>query len=313
VFCNACGWQNPPGARFCTQCGAPLQTAEAPALPPEIAATDLPRRAPEPEGIGKRLGLLLGAATLLVLALWALTALVGTSGSPVAEEVAPVAPGSDAAAGGEPLPEGAVTGVFAELSPEATRQIARLEQEIDAATGAERAAAQRRMVDLLIGYGRPDLAAQAQSDLARETDDPVAFARAGDFYYEWLNLLDENSRPPVAQRAVALYDQARAGGQDDRDLRARQAWAVQYDPGSNPMRAIEESRAILDEDSLHVGGNFNLGWMNYRVGRPNQAVQYFERVVRVAGADTPLGRNASAIIESIESSGVGPDAALPGQ
>lgn len=312
VFCNACGWKNPDGARFCSRCGSALQAdAAAPALPPGTPEpdADAPRRAPEPEGIGSRLGLLVGASVLLVAALYALT--VALDRPSAAPEPAP----APAAAPDEPLPQGSVTGVFAPLSDEATRRISALEDELDAAPDAERAAVQRRLVDLLIGYGRPDLAAQAQSDLARETDDPIAYGRAGDLYYQWLNLLDENSRAPIATRAVAMYEQAREGGAADRDLRARQAWAVQYDPSSNPMRAIEESRAILDEDSLHVGANFNLGWMNYRVGRPAGARSYFERVVRTAGEDSPLGRNAAAIIETIDASGAAgqPDAPLPGQ
>ncbi len=318
AFCNECGWKNPAGARFCSRCGSPLQVGavapDAPALPPD-AATSEATRAPEPEGIGKRLGLLLGSALLLVAALFALSVVLGDGPSEADMQPNATQPPPDAQLpNDEPLPAGSVTGVFAELSSEATGLVSQLEDEIDAATGAERAAAQRRMVDLLIGFGRPDLAAQAQSDLARETDDPIAYERAGDLYSEWLDLLDAGSRAPIAQRAVGMYDAARERGQNSLDLRARQSWALQYDSSSDPMRAIQETLGILEEDSLHIGGNFNRGWMNLQIGRPQEAKRYFARIVRVAGADSPQGRNASQIIDQIDANSADqPDAALPGR
>ncbi len=318
VFCNACGWKNPAGARFCSQCGSALQAGavapDAPALPPDAVTTET-GRTPEPEGIGRRLGLLLGSALLLVAALFALSVVLGDGPSEADMQPNATQPPPDAQLpNDEPLPAGSVTGVFAELSSEATGLVSQLEDEIDAATGAERAAAQRRIVDLLIGFGRPDLAAQAQSDLARETDDPIAYERAGDLYSEWLDLLDAGSRAPIAQRAVGMYDAARERGQNSLDLRVRQSWALQYDSASDPMRAIQETLAILEEDSLHIGGNFNRGWMNLQIGRPQEAKRYFARIVRVAGADTPQGRNASQIIEQIDANSAGQtDAALPGR
>ncbi len=320
VFCNACGWKNPAGARFCSRCGTALQSdASAPTshvLPPDAEPGEVEaRRVAEPEGIGRRLGLLLGSALLLVAALFAFSVVLGDGPSEAPMEPDATQPPPDAQLPtDEPLPAGSVTGVFAELSSEATGLVSQLEDEIDAAQGAERAAAQRRMVDLLIGFGRPDLAAQAQSDLARETDDAIAYQRAGDLYSEWLDLLDAGSRAPIAQRAVAMYDGARERGQNSLDLRARQSWALQYDSASDPMRAIQETLAILEEDSLHIGGNFNRGWMNLQIGRPAEAKRYFARIVRVSGADTPQGRNAAQIIEQIDAnSGGQPDAALPGR
>ena len=287
--------------------------ASALVLPPDELPVDA-ARAPEPEGIGKRLGLLLGSALLLVAALFALSLILGDGPSEAEMRPNPTQPPPDAQRPDEPLPAGSVTSVFGELSAEATGLISQLEDEIDAATGAERTAAQRRMVDLLIGFGRPDLAAQAQSDLARETDDPIAYERAGDLYSEWLDLLDTGSRAPIAQRSVAMYDAARERGQNSLDLRARQSWALQYDSSSDPMRAIQETLSILEEDSLHIGANFNRGWMNMQIGRPSEAKRYFARIVRVAGADSPQGRNSAQIIARIDESSAGqPDAALPGQ
>ncbi len=92
VFCNQCGWENPPGARYCSQCGEELQdlSAAAPAGTRRVAA-DLPTGSsstePEPKdaeqreasddsgdgeqvAMGRQIVLVVGGALALVIGLF---------------------------------------------------------------------------------------------------------------------------------------------------------------------------------------------------------------------------------------------------
>ena len=97
VFCNQCGWENPAGANFCSQCGAQLQevsgaTASAPEGTRPVAA-ELPSAPDRPatppaeaeseadadeedtmqQQMGQRLTLLVGGAVLAVIGLFFVT------------------------------------------------------------------------------------------------------------------------------------------------------------------------------------------------------------------------------------------------
>ena len=99
VYCNDCGWKNPSGARFCSQCGTPLQDlsaadAEAPRpgapkgtrpvaanLPSAPDATEADRVPPSTEDetdavqqeLGQQLTLTVGVAVLVVVGLFFVT------------------------------------------------------------------------------------------------------------------------------------------------------------------------------------------------------------------------------------------------
>ncbi len=94
VFCNQCGWENPPDAKYCSQCGEALQDlSEAPPPGTRRVAADLPTRsAPggeedgtpgvddDPNGsddeqaaIGQQILLVVGGALLLVIGLFFVT------------------------------------------------------------------------------------------------------------------------------------------------------------------------------------------------------------------------------------------------
>jgi hypothetical protein len=94
VFCNQCGWENPPDAKYCSQCGEALQDlSEAPPPGTRRVAADLPTRsAPggeedgtpgaddDPNGsddeqaaIGQQILLVVGGALLLVVGLFFVT------------------------------------------------------------------------------------------------------------------------------------------------------------------------------------------------------------------------------------------------
>ncbi len=288
VFCNACGWRNPPGSRFCSQCGAPLEVHAA-ARPPAPADGASGTRIPSSAPVGRTLAIVLGSAVLLVVALFVITAM--SEGRSAPPTPAAAATGTSAAA---PAAQ-----VFAPLAPEQEQAVARLEDTLDAADASARPGHLRELVNLLVGFGRPDLAAQAQEDLARLEPSAAAWRRAGDLYFEWLRVLedrDENPQP-VALRVIPAYVTA-LETEEDSDVRARLAWAYQYDP-ANPMKAIEETRAVLDRDSTHVGATYNYAYFLMRIGRTDQAIEQMEKVKRLAGADSALVRHADAFIASL--------------
>ncbi len=287
VFCNACGWRNPAGARFCSQCGQALQHvrsfspggASRPAISqPPAAGTSL----------GRTLAIVLGSAVLLVVALFVITA-ISKRAEPAAAQAASTA-----------APSAEVAQVFAPLTVQQEEQIATLEGELNAASGEEKVRKQYEMVNLLTGYGRPDLAAQAQEDLARLENTTEAWKRAGDLYFQWMGLLeDQGQNPqPVALRVIPAYVQVLAETPQDHDVRTRLAWAYQYDPG-NPMKAIEETKAVLAADSAHVGASYNYAYFLMRINRTDQAIAQMERVRRLAGDDSLLVRSANAFIAAL--------------
>lgn len=96
VYCNACGWENPPNARYCSQCGERLQDmseAQPAAVPADLPQPD---RASETEpsaeetgeaqeapasgnpeakqaGMGRQVGMIIGIGVLLVVGLFLVT------------------------------------------------------------------------------------------------------------------------------------------------------------------------------------------------------------------------------------------------
>ncbi len=131
VFCNACGWENPSGARYCSQCGEALQDLNAARAKPVEA--NLPRRtdaatdeaSPERAALAsdddasgeateasslvtRQVGLTVGVAVLAIVGLFAATTWSQQMdwGSSDAAPNAPVA-SSDGAAGGGARPMGA--------------------------------------------------------------------------------------------------------------------------------------------------------------------------------------------------------------
>lgn len=91
VFCNHCGWENPPKAHYCSRCGAELQDlSEAPPPGTRSVKADLPTgssanpeegdasadkaaQGSEPSGVGQQIVWVVGGALVLVLALFFVT------------------------------------------------------------------------------------------------------------------------------------------------------------------------------------------------------------------------------------------------
>lgn len=93
VFCNQCGWENPGGARYCSQCGSELQDLEPETRGARPVSADLPagedrdpdedkeseeETAPEDESgeqvaMGRQIGLVVGGALVVILIFFGVT------------------------------------------------------------------------------------------------------------------------------------------------------------------------------------------------------------------------------------------------
>lgn len=93
VFCNQCGWENPPGAQYCSRCGEKLQdlsdaapagtrrvSADLPTgtssdAPTDTESADAPdeRETDEQAAMGRQIALVVGSALVLVLGLFFVT------------------------------------------------------------------------------------------------------------------------------------------------------------------------------------------------------------------------------------------------
>lgn len=297
IYCNACGWKNPPGARFCSQCGAPLQQVATAPRPPETPPPVLPpSSAPTqpstaagtaPGAIGRRMGIIVGASALLVVALFLITVVSK-------QRAIPAAPPAPAASQGV----GAAGPVATPLPAEQARQAAALEAEIERLDGPARLEKQRELVRLLLEFGRPDHAAPTQRAIAEADGSAEAWRQAGDLYFAWMEGVPEAHRAQLAAEVIDAYRKVLELEPDNLDVRADLAWAYQYD-ARNPMAAIEETQAVLERDPDHVQANFYRAVFLMRINRLDQAIAQFERVKAIAGPGTPVSEQADRLIEAI--------------
>lgn len=305
VFCNACGHANPPGARFCSQCGTALQTVGTAASARPAVVQPL---AAKPAGLdvptGTRLWAMVGAAVLLVAGLFALRAVrhdapvtnASGGGGPVA--TAPAAASGNASA----PPEGqslAPTGELATLTPAQTQQLDSLRRVVNGLSGSAQSDKRRELARLQYAFGRPDEAGQTMEAVAAATNATEDWRSAGDFLYQWMETLPEDQRGPSATRVIAAYEAVLAQENGDLDSRTRLAWAAQY-AGENRMRAVQETQAVLQADSNHIGANYNRAFLLLKIGRTDQALVQLRKVQRLAGAESALGRQAGDLIQAIE-------------
>jgi ribosomal protein L40E len=288
-FCTECGTRNPVGAKFCGECGTRLQSApKAPVVippPTEEPATT----ATEP--IGKQVTILVGGAVLIVLALFVVT-LVSRQNTSTGEALVWEAPPSALSVleqtDQRPLDE------------DLAARVEVMEAEVQQARGEDRLQRQRELVHVLVENGRPDHAAVRQQELAEQTGTPQHWREAGDLYFEWMELAETPHRLDISRLTVYAYEHVLAQEPDNHDVRANLAWALQYDT-QNPMRAIDETNYILNSDPDHVQANFNRGYFLMRINRFDQAVTQMERVRELAGPTSPVGEQASFLIDIIRS------------
>lgn len=317
LFCTACGARNHAGSKFCAQCGERLTGVVTPTLATASVRSAEPAPAAEPPAAAvapdaaRRMAILIGAALLLVVGLYLATAASKKQGEP-----GPAFRSSaDLAAGGVSQTPAAPATAGAPLSDADAERIQDLESRAAGATGAEQVRLRRELANLLYGLGQTVRAAEVEEAIATTENTAEAWRRVGDRLYEAMQATPEAERGPIATRVVAAYDRVLALDDTDLDSRTRLGWAAQYDATGNPMRAITETNTVLQRDSLNLGANYNRGWFLARIGRVEQAVAQFRKVQRMAGPDTPLGREAQSIIETLEQNQepvAGPTASTPG-
>ena len=261
--CSACGQTNPPGARFCNQCGAALRTA-APANEPisVVAVTPVvpaPLQPPSTErpssDPGRRALLLVGIGVAAVIGLYGLTQLSSRpSAEPVPSAAAPpsVAPNSPAIAPGA----GAVG-----LSDSLEARLASLE----------------------------------------DSNTATSWAEAGRLLYvAALQAPSEAERATLGPRAVDAFDRSLALAEDP-DVRTNLAAAALYD-ARNPMRPVQELQAVLGSNPDHVEANFNMGLLRMQIGRLDQAAESFRRVIALTDQAAPVHQEAARALAAVEQS-----------
>ena len=295
VYCNQCGWKNPPGARFCSMCGASLQILDAPvpsggapeASTEESGAVDAPaaspavpgavpappspgpskggQAAPERKAVTRQVGIIVGAGVLLVVALFLVTAV--SKMQPARTPDQPTPPGAASAA----LP--AETPLPAQLD----EQVAAIEDDMAQLDGAMRIARQRDLIPLFFGAGRLDRAALEQEKIAQATGTLDDWKRAGDLFYDWMNTFqDGQSKAQVAGRAIEAYQTVLAQDPDNHDVRTDMATA--FLSTGNPMQGVTEVKRVLEAEPNHLHARFNYGLMLTWINRPDQAIEQFEWV-----------------------------------
>jgi tetratricopeptide (TPR) repeat protein len=335
VFCNQCGWKNPEDARFCSQCGAPLQAAKSGDAAPPPAASSSPAsetQSPQPASdaassagdasgatwrrlaevghgeagphlaptavagaavspaavdqysdaaLGKRVGIVVGAGILLVIALFMITALAKRGGN-----AGSAAPASAPAPASTSMPSAASPAQ--PLTPQFQSRADDLNGQIEDAQGDERVALQRQLSDVYVSAGRYDLATGVTEAIAAATGTEADWQLAGNMAYDWMELVPGSPDQTVfAKRAIASYKKVLELNDDNLDVRTDMAVAYMYDP-DNPMLAIQETAEVLKRDSLHIQANFNRAVMLMQINRMDGALAQFQKVQRLVGDPNDL-------------------------
>ena len=325
VYCHACGWKNPAGARFCSQCGTALQDLEAP--PARPVAADLPRPgASETDaedgvppmsvdeassGAARQVGVVVGVAVLLVVGLfvastWSRQVDWGTSSA--TPDATAVEPGGEGGAAMPPSAREATEPVdletlvaehAADSVPERIRdRAAALEEEIAAGEEEARRAKQQELVNLYVGAGALGRAALVQQQMAEASGAPEDWRRTGDLLYSWMETLrGQEPSFDVAEHVVRAYQRVLDEEPDNLDVRTDMATA--YLQTRTPMRGVEEINRVLDEDPNHFQARFNKGIMLTMIGRADEAIAEFERVKEIVGPDSPYHQQADQAIQTI--------------
>ena len=342
LYCNACGAENPPGSNFCSRCGVRLRSAAsgaaadaAPGAAPAAAgasgasgavpvrAAELPRPAgggahpddsqrsvtvppPQPStpaeaaagsesrGLTRHVVAVVGLSVLLVVALYMITVISKQPGTRDSEAIASAPVEARAASviqEHEAIP----------VSETYRSRVDSLRSVIESVERTESIGARRQLVDFLIGIGRVDRAAIEQQRVARITDEAADWKMAGNLLFDWMEMSESDAKSDVALLTIDAYKELLERQPDDLDARADLGWAYQYDP-RNPMEAIRQTNLVLEESPDHLGANYNRGVFLLRINRLDDAIEQFERVKSIAGADSPYYRQAEMWIDTIEES-----------
>lgn len=283
AYCNSCGWKNPAGSKFCSQCGEKLQRAVT--KPHGQPANQKKRAANVERGVGQQVFVLMGLGVLFVIILFVATTVSKRVSSP--ETVLPTT-----------APAGDVS-LRTPLSGELADRIAELDAAIVSDTSAVALLLMREKMYVLAEGGRLDMAADVQSAIAEQTGLAEDWKTAGDLYYEWMtNETQTPERSSAAVSAVNAYQATLALDPGNLDVRTDMATA--YLNTGSPMLGVTEIKKVLEVDPDHLNANFNYGLMLARINRTEEAIAQLERVRALAPDSTSVHfQRASALIASI--------------
>lgn len=282
-FCNSCGWANPSGARFCSQCGAQLQEVAKPQAPTVQARPK--RKANVAPGTTRQVVIIFGLATMMIITLFMITAISKQTQRPDPATALPEV----SASAGQPAP----------MSSELADRVAELDEAIAQDSSAIALALEREKVFVLSQGGRTDLAAEAQQTIARRTGDQEDWRIAGNLYYDWMmGAEDPAERGRVASLAVTAYQAVLARDPDNHDVRTDMATA--YLNTGNPMLGVTAIKRVLEAAPDHLNANFNYGLMLARINRNEEALVQLGRVLELS-PDTSSNHHqrARALMASI--------------
>ena len=127
----------------------------------------------------------------------------------------------------------------------------------------------------------------------------VEWVRSGNLYYDWMELQGSALRTAYARKAIASYSRALEINPNNLDARTDMALAYFYDP-QRPMDAIRNITMVLEADSTHIQANYNRGYLLFQIGRYDQSVEQFEKVLRLVGnPEDPIYRRAETAIQTV--------------
>lgn len=302
VYCNECGWKNPLRAKFCSRCGSPLQdlapdephTKSAALSAPDFAESDENEAASPSDGeLSRYVGVLIGFAVLIVVALYMIT-VVSKQNVAAETEGAVEAPAEVRSA--------AVIEEY-EAIPIAERHAARVDSFRVAIAQADSSAQlelRRDLVDYLVEIRRIDRAAIEQQRLAKEHGTVAAWRRAGDLLYDWMETVNPERKTDVALLAIDAYERVLEREPDNLDVRADLGWVYQYDP-RNPMEAIRHTNMVLEADPDHLAANYNRGVFLLRINRVSDALAQFRKVKDLSSPQSAYYQQADAWIQTVNS------------
>lgn len=314
-ICGGCGAKLPPDADLCDLCGwsvtdeaaaaepgaginsasdtldgehvegrhdaGPSRVADAGAVHAAVKPEESEAAGPS-DNAARSAFLVAAAATLLVAGLYLITVV---SRSATSTTTPPTVQPVDTS----PAP----------LTGEAKGEEEALRAQIDDTEGSGRVDLQRALIALYVRENRLDLAGEVQEDIAADLDSELEWVRTGNLYYDWMELQGGALRTAYARKAVGSYQRALEINPDNLDARTDMALAYFYDP-QQPMEAIKNITMVLEADSTHIQANYNRGYLLFQIGRYDQSVAQFEKVMRLVGnPEDPIYRRAQAAIQTV--------------
>ena len=293
VFCNQCGWKNPLGARFCSRCGSALQEvatlgfANEPDVLPQVMPAPQAVRRPsngEADNTAKALPRIDFRKMSIVVTIGAILLVLVLYGVTVVSKQSPIG-GSTQMRAQEPTESVAAANVPA-VPPELAARAEALRLAADSLEGAARAARLAELVNLYLVSGFLPQAAEAQAEVAGEIGTAQAWADAGNLNYQAMQQAEGSAKMAYANEAIAAYSKSLEIDPANPDVRTDMATA--YLATNNPMEGVQQITQVLDDYPDHVQANFNYGVMLSMIGRTDQSIAQFERVLELVepGTDT---------------------------